>query len=636
MRVLTWLAAVAAAWVVTPCAAAPLEAYGKLPNIEDVAISADGMKLAVVVTNGDERRIAIRDLADGSTKLLGVGPIKVRALFWAGSDHLLIEKSTTTDILDVTGPRQEYFQLFDYNLPQRRIHPLLGDAEQSLNVVVGPPHVRILGARVLVIVEGIHFVNSQGQDSLFQIDLESGRSALIHAGYTHTNDWVVGADGKPIAESEYDQVTGRWVLRVKVAGGWREVKSMTAPIDRPVLLGLGRDGESALVAEPLGDKAALREISPANPVWVEPFQTTTAANKIEDPATGKLIGFRDLIGDDEVYDFFNPADAAAWAKIGRAYKNARVSLTSWSDDHSKIVVRTDSPVEGPSYALVNLKTNHADPIGFLYEGVSAADISPVRSLTFKAKDGLDLSGYLTTPKGREARGLPLAVLVHGGPATRDEPGFDWWAQALAAQGYAVLQVNFRGSDGFGSAFLKAGYGEWGRKMQTDLSDGVRYLAAEGTIDPKRVCVVGGSYGGYAALAGAAFDPGVYRCAAAVAAPADLKRMVTWSKEQHGARSQRYWDRFMGANDSKDPVLDQISPALHVDKVALPILLVHGKDDTVVPIDQTYEMEHALKAAGKSVETVIMPGEDHWLSRGETRLRMLQSVVAFLEKNNPPQ
>jgi len=636
MRVLTWLAAIAAACIVTPCAAAPLEAYGKLPNIEDVAISADGMKLAVIVTNGDERRIAIRNLADGSTKLLAVGPIKVRDLFWAGPDHLLIEKSSTAVILDVTGPAREYLQLFDYNLVENRIHPLMADAGQSLNVVIGPPRVRTIGGRTVVVVEGIHFVNAQGQDSLFRIDLESGHSIIIDPGFTNTDDWVVGPDAKPLAESEYDGESGRWMLRIKGPGGWRIVKSVTAPLEHPALLGLGRDGASILVSDPLEEKVVFREIPLAEPTWAEPFRTATETDVIHDPATGRLIGLRRLSEDEETYEFLNAADAAAWGKITRAYKGSRVSLMSWSDDHSKLVIRADSPAEGASFVLVDLKTNHADPLGYAYEAVGRADVSPVRPLRFKAKDGLELTGYLTTPGGREAKGLPLAVLVHGGPASRDEPGFDWWSQALASRGYAVLQVNYRGSSGLGGKLLWAGYGEWGRKMQTDLSDGVRFLAGEGTIDPKRVCIVGASYGGYAALAGAALDPGVYRCAASVAGPADLKRMVIWSGNTEGNAAQRYWRRFMGAKDAKDPILDQISPALHADKVAIPVLLVHGKDDTVVPIEQTYLMGRALKAAGKPVETVIMPGEDHWLSRGETRLMMLKSVVAFLEKNNPPQ
>jgi dipeptidyl aminopeptidase/acylaminoacyl peptidase len=172
-------------------------------------------------------------------------------------------------------------------------------------------------------------------------------------------------------------------------------------------------------------------------------------------------------------------------------------------------------------------------------------------------------------------------------------------------------------------------------MQTDLSDGVRHFAKEGIIDPKRVCIVGASYGGYAALAGATLDRGVYRCAASVAGPSDLRRMVIFSRGQSGVSAQRYWTRFMGAKNLNDPVLAELSPVEYAEKVDIPVLLVHGRDDTVVPADQSQRMADALKRAGKPVELVLMKGEDHWLTRGETRMQMLQSVVSFLEKNNPP-
>ena len=205
----------------------------------------------------------------------------------------------------------------------------------------------------------------------------------------------------------------------------------------------------------------------------------------------------------------------------------------------------------------------------------------------------------------------------------------------ASRGYAVLQVNFRGSAGFGAQHLQAGYGQWGRKMQTDLSDGVRHLAGQGLIDPARVCIVGASYGGYAALAGATLDRGVYRCAASVAGVSDLRRMVGWSKTNKGRTAQKYWIRFMGADDPDDPVLRELSPAEKVEGVTTPILLVHGRDDTVVPLEQSAIMQRALEKAGNPAEMVVMNGEDHWLSRGETRLRMLNAVTMFLEKNNPP-
>ena len=635
MGVRLLLAVAVAFGLAAPCAAAPLEAYGKLPNVEAVAISPDGTRLGFVSTNGEERRIVIRNLVDGTTKVLSAGMVKIRGIQWAGSDHLLIEKTSTYLVQDLTGPRREYGMVFDYNLSTGQLRQLLADVKDGMNVVYGT-HVREVGGRTVVVAEGVHFMDSMGRLSLFAIDLSTDRSTLIKPGFEHTTDWVVGQDGNPLAETEYEPDSGKWVLRVKSPAGWQIVKTETAMIERPQLLGLGRDGVSAIVAEPAGDKAALREIDPSVGAWPEPFLTAAFASAIHDPAHHNLIGFHGLAGDEDVYEFLNPADATIWRSITKAYKGTSVGLTSWSDDHSKIVLQIDSPAEGPSYALVDLKARRADPIGYPYEGVTAADVAPVRAIQFKAKDGLQLSGYLTLPRGREAKALPLVVLAHGGPAVRDEPGFDWWSQAMASRGYAVLRVNYRGSDGFGEEFLEAGFGQWGRKMQTDLSDGVRYLVGQNLVDAHRVCIVGASYGGYAALAGAALDPGVYRCAADVSGLSDLRQFLTWSKTQHSSETQRYWKRFMGAEDPKSPVLDEISPAMHVDRITIPILMVHGKDDTVVPLAQTSYMERALKAAGKPVETVIMPGEDHWLSQGETRLKMLQSVVAFLEKNNPPQ
>jgi dipeptidyl aminopeptidase/acylaminoacyl peptidase len=154
------------------------------------------------------------------------------------------------------------------------------------------------------------------------------------------------------------------------------------------------------------------------------------------------------------------------------------------------------------------------------------------------------------------------------------------------------------------------------------------------IDPKRVCIVGASYGGYAALAGVTLETGVYRCAVSIAGPADLGRMVS-TADYESVVARRYWDRFMGSTGPGDPHLRDISPASHADRVTVPVLLIHGQDDTVVPFEQSQLMADALRRAGKPVEFVVLKSEDHWLSRGETRLQMLQATMDFVEKNNPP-
>ncbi len=258
-----------------------------------------------------------------------------------------------------------------------------------------------------------------------------------------------------------------------------------------------------------------------------------------------------------------------------------------------------------------------------------------RLIHYPAADGLSIPAYLTLPAGGVAKKLPLVVLVHGGPGACDEAGFDWWSQALASRGYVVLQPQFRGSTGFGEGLHTSGCGEWGRKMQTDLSDGVKFLSDAGSIDLARVAIVGGSYGGYAALAGVTLQSGIYRCAVSLAGPSNLRAMLTAAKPQgRSTNALRFWQRFMGAASPTDPLLDTISPLKAAANATVPILLIHGADDTIVPFEQSKAMAAALTKAGRPTTVVTLPGEDHWLSRGETRTAMLKATVDFLAAHLP--
>ncbi|HEY8572135.1 S9 family peptidase [Phenylobacterium sp.] len=638
--------------LVTPAAAAPLEAYGGLPSIESIEVSPDGSTLAVAMTTGEQRAVAVKALPDGQMQTFSAGTAKVRRLDWVGGDNLIITTSQTGTIAGVTSSRGEHFLAFKLNLANRKVQPLLqgsiGGGETgthvrskntgigySLNVLAGLPEVRTVDGAPTLFLRGVTFPSNEGVLTIFQMSPKHSLPKVVELGDPDTDDFVLGPDGTPLAKSDYNADNGRWTLKMRQAGGgWRISRTLEAKIDRPYLVGVGRDGRSVVVAEPGDSALVLREVA-ADGTWSEPLDVKDADDLVFDPESHRLIGLYALVGDEDRYTFFDPADQKAWNAVRAAFKGDRVLLESWSQDRKKIVVLVDSPIEGPAYALVDLTTKQASYLGRRYQKLDGDDISPVQAIRFKAKDGLELSGYLTVPRGAQAKNLPLVVFPHGGPASRDQPGFDWWAQAMASRGYAVLQVNFRGSDGFGVPFLEAGYGEWGRKMQTDLSDGVRFLAAQGTIDPKRVCIVGASYGGYAALAGAALDQGVYRCAASVAGVSDLRRMLAWSRDRKGEVAFRYWKRFMGAEAKRDPALTEASPAAHASRITIPVLLVHGRDDTVVPLEQSRIMAEALEKAGKPVELVVQKGADHWLSQGDTRIAMLQATIAFLEKHNPP-
>ena len=642
-RVLGLVAAVVAG-AAAACAQAappPLAAYGALPALEQVAISPNGRLLAIDFVKGEQRTIVVEDLtAQKIVTGVKVGETKVRFLQWAGDDHLIVTSSVTSGIFGVLVDRGEWFMAADLNVASKKLAPLLGDIDFAGNMVYGSPVVREVGGKPMLFLQGMRFIGDEGQATLFRVDLDGDRSTPVSDMPGELGvEYLVGADGKPAAVTQYDALSKSWVLKVWTGAGWRQAEAEKAAIETPEMRGLGRDGRSILIGDREGDEFVLRELAPDGSKLSEPLPIPSDAAVIHDPASHRLIGAAALHGDSLEYRFLDPHDDLQWRAIAAAFKDRSIELASWSDDRRKVVVRVTGASEAPSYALVDLDAGAAIALGGEYPGLGPEGVGRVEPVSYKAADGLPLTGYLTLPNGRDPKKLPLIVFPHGGPAARDEPGFDWWAQAMASRGYAVLQVNYRGSDGFGWRFMSAGFGEWGQKMQTDLSDGVRYLAAQGTIDPARVCIVGASYGGYAALAGAALDTGVYRCAVDVSGLSDLSRFVAWGKSREGARAgvgtERYWTRFMGASGLADPHLAAISPAAHADKVTVPVLIIHGKDDTVVPFEQSQIMVDALKKAGKSVELVVLNHEDHWLSHSDTRLQMLQATMDFLLKNNPP-
>lgn len=614
----------------------PLETFGKLPTIERVSISPDGSRLATVVTNGEQRHAVVFSLP-AMTPIIDIpaSESKLRDIGWIGPDHLIAEVSQTTSTVELLGGRREWFFGLDYDLAHRTAHRMMDKTATiveggmaAMNAIGGFNGVRVVNDKTYVYVEGLVFREDHSVDSLFRYDPTDGQSVMVALGEEHTSGWVVDAAGHALAQSTFDARAKKWTLDLAHGPAFRTVKTVTADIEHPELVGLGREPDSLLIYTEQGYQEWVRDAQD----WSEPL-FDRGDEPLFDPVSDTLIGYRTIVGDDDRYVFYRPADQQMWNAAKGAYPGASVDLVSFSADRKKWVLSVDSPTDGPAYAIVDFEAHKGKWIGGEY--LQTTDwVAPVQPVTYKAADGLELHGCLTLPRGRTAKNLPLIVFPHGGPAARDYLGFDWWAQVMASRGYAVLQVNYRGSDGYGWEFQKAGFGEYGRKMQTDLSDGVRHLVSQGQVDPRRVCIVGASYGGYAAMAGITLDSSVYRCAVAVAGISDEKRMVKQDAAHKGVTADRYWRRYIGAENDDDPRFDAISPIKHVDKVTAPLLLIHGKDDTVVPYEQSQIMFDALKNAGKTVDMVTLSHEDDWLTTGGTRLEMLQAIMAFLANYNP--
>jgi dipeptidyl aminopeptidase/acylaminoacyl peptidase len=247
---------------------------------------------------------------------------------------------------------------------------------------------------------------------------------------------------------------------------------------------------------------------------------------------------------------------------------------------------------------------------------------------------LQIPAYLTLPRGLDPKNLPLIVMPHGGPFARDEWGYDVWVQFLANRGYAVLQPNFRGSTGYGKDYVDKGAGQWGRGMQDDIDDGAKWLIERGIADAKRICIMGASFGGYAAMWASVRNPDIYRCAISLAGVSDVAALLKYDRSALSAtRYYREWREKVQGEEDFD--LASISPMKAVDKVAIPILIAHGTHDERVPPEQSTKFHELLTKAKKPHEFVLYEGEGHGFDNPADNIDFLKRVEGFLRTYNPP-
>jgi dipeptidyl aminopeptidase/acylaminoacyl peptidase len=254
----------------------------------------------------------------------------------------------------------------------------------------------------------------------------------------------------------------------------------------------------------------------------------------------------------------------------------------------------------------------------------------MKPISFKSRDGLTVHGYLTTPAGVPARNLPAVLLVHGGPWARDTWGYSSLHQWLANRGYAVLAVNFRGSTGYGKKFLNAGNKEWAGKMHDDLIDGVNWLVGQGIADPKKVAIMGGSYGGYATLVGLTFTPEVFACGVDIVGPSNIITLLK-SIPPYWAPAKAMFAKRVGDMEKEEEFLKSRSPLFHVDKIKAPLLIGQGANDPRVKQAESDQIYEALKKAGKPVEYVIYTDEGHGFKRPENSQHFFAKAEEFLAK-----
>jgi dipeptidyl aminopeptidase/acylaminoacyl peptidase len=321
-------------------------------------------------------------------------------------------------------------------------------------------------------------------------------------------------------------------------------------------------------------------------------------------------------------------EARLYRSLEASFPGQRVSLVSATQDGKLALVLLDGPDNPGDYFLLDVDKTQASYLASKRRWMDPAKMAPTRPVTFTARDGLEMRGFLTTPKGSSGKGLPLVVMPHGGPfGISDWPDFDDDAELLARAGYAVLRVNYRGSGGRGRLFNRQGARQWGGTMQDDLTDATKWAVREGIADGNRMCMYGASYGGYASLMGVAKEPSLYKCAVGYVGVYDLE-LISSSLSAFATSSRTFAAEWVGPRES----LAAVSPSKLAGNIKVPVFLAAGLQDTRATPEHTQRMEKALRAAGVPVEAMYAQGEGHGFYTDANRREFYTRLLAFLSKN----
>jgi dipeptidyl aminopeptidase/acylaminoacyl peptidase len=328
---------------------------------------------------------------------------------------------------------------------------------------------------------------------------------------------------------------------------------------------------------------------------------------------------------------------AAWQKMIDQTLPDTVNLLSRPRNSTSLLVRSFSDKQPGVWYLFDPERKNLERVVASRPWIEPAQLSESKFMRYPARDGLEIPAYLTLPVGRPAKDLPLIVDVHGGPYVRGHAwGFSPEAQFLASRGYAVLQPEFRGSTGYGWKHFQAGWKNWGLSMQDDLNDGVDHLVKQGIVDPTRVCIYGGSYGGYAVMMGLARDPDLWRCGVNFVGVTDLDLLqtATWSDTNFEWRgsTQAFYDMLIGNRKTDRERFDKTSPVKHADKIKRPVFMAYGGLDQRVPIQHGERMRSALRASGVPHEYVVYDTEGHGFMLEKNRFDLFKRVEKFLGDN----
>ncbi|MCR6495623.1 prolyl oligopeptidase family serine peptidase [Thermomonas sp. S9] len=616
----------------------PAEQFTKRPEAWEVELSPSGEYIALAVPSKDgmETSLEVTNLATGKSQVMRFGSQQhVSNIHWTADDQLVVSRASLEPL---KARPVSLGELYSTNIKAKNQDILFGfvpDTEtkrgkrkdRGISVI----------AKVLHNEPGMALVDFTCWDCgeepdtvIFKVNTRTGERKEIERG-DRLASYQFDQGGEPRFRTTWDENDEPVLAYRKNKGDpWQPLpKSIAGRLIYSVRFAPDNNTVYALVTDAL---------EPAQAYKID-LKAGTRMKLAGDPdvaVSAFLYSGLDGIPFAVTYDAAKPAlqylePNSEWTKLHSglmaAFPGEMVSFRGFSRDGNKVLFSVWSDRDPGSYYVYDRTARKAQKIIDYLPGLKAEELAQTRPIEFASRDGQKLFGFFTA-KGSGPK--PMIVMAHGGPfGIYDTWGFDEQVQFLASRGYAVLQINYRGSGGRGEAFQRSGWQGWGTTIQNDIADGVHWAIANKLADPKRICTSGASFGGYTALIQPILNPGMYRCAIGYVGVYDLPLMLKTDKNYGiSKRSRRFFDRTLGTDSD---ALAKISPARHADAIGVPVMLIHGRDDKTADFSQYKAMEAALKAQGKSVEAFIAEGEGHGFYKPENRAELYKRMEAFLGK-----
>jgi dipeptidyl aminopeptidase/acylaminoacyl peptidase len=598
-------------------ASIPVRDFFRHPERGFFRISPDGKTLAFMQPYERRMNIYVQPIAGGEPRRLTNETARdISDHFWKGPTRLVYLKDFGGD---------ENFHLVSVGIdggPVKDLTPFDGVRAEIIDGLRDFPD------RILV---GLNKRNKEVFDA-YKLDLKSGELTLVAENPGNITSWLTDHAGDIRGAQTSDGVNTSYLYRDGATGPFKTVLT-TNFRDSFSPLFFTFDNKRLYASSNIGrDKQAIVLVDPATAkeqqvLFEHPEVDVESLNFSH---KRKVLTEIDYVTWKTERKFLDAETEKIYASLAKQLPGYEFGLQSMTDDEDRMIVAAFNDRTPGTRYLYDVRSDKLTKLGDIAPWLPQDKMAAMKPIEYKSRDGLTIHGYLTLPNGGEAKNLPVIVNPHGGPWHRDAWGWNPEVQMLANRGYAVLQMNFRGSTGYGRQFWEASFKQWGRKMQDDITDGVQYLIKQGIADPKRVCIYGGSYGGYATLAGVTYTPDLYACAVDYVGVSNLFTFMNTIPP--------YWKPYLdmmhemvGDPEKDKALLTATSPALNADRIKAPLFIAQGARDPRVNIDESNQMVKALRARGIDVPYLVKDNEGHGFHNEENQFEFYEDMAKFLAK-----